>query len=141
MRLVDLRYCIQYKKVINNNAADALSRCEWPNSVNAISECIPSWIQRLQEGYSYDETAPKLLTELAVTPENQQGYSLKNGIIRFKGRVWVGNNTMAQQHILIALYDSGLEGHSRISDTYFWCFELLPTNKFLVLRIWLGWCA
>jgi len=115
---MDLQYCIQYKKGINNNAADALSRCEWPNSVNAISECIPSWIQRLQEGYSYDETAPKLLTELAVTLENQQGYSLKNGVIRFKGRLWVGNNTVAQQHILIALHDSRLRGHSGISATY-----------------------
>jgi len=89
---MDLQYCIQYKKGINNNAADALSRCEWPNSVNAISKCIPSWTQRLQEGYSDDETAQKLLTELEVTPENQQGYSLKNGVIRFKGCVWVGNN-------------------------------------------------
>jgi len=93
---MDLQYCIQYKKVINNNATYALSRCEWPNLVNAISECIPSWIQRLLEGYSYDETAQKHLTELAVTLENQQGYSLKNGVIRFKGRVWVGNNTMAR---------------------------------------------
>jgi len=115
---MDLQYCIQYKKVINNNATYALSRCEWPNSVNAISKCIPSWTQRLQEGYSDDETAQKLLTELAVTQENQQGYSLKNGVIRFKGRLWVGNNTVAQQHILIALHDSGLGGHSRISATY-----------------------
>jgi hypothetical protein len=30
----------------------------------------------------------------------------------------VGNNKTAQNHILIALHDSGLGGHSRVSATY-----------------------
>lgn len=40
IKLMDLQYCIQYKKGINNNAADALPRCEWPTEVNAILECL-----------------------------------------------------------------------------------------------------
>jgi hypothetical protein len=72
----------------------------------------------LKEGYDDDPTAKQLLTELAISPDNQKGYSLQDGVIRYHGRVWVGNNTTAQQHILIALHDSGLGGHSGIAATY-----------------------
>ena len=52
VKLMDLNYTIQYKKGINNAAADALSRCETEGEVTVISECVPSWIQKLQEGYT-----------------------------------------------------------------------------------------
>ena len=32
--------------------------------------------------------------------------------------MWVGNNPTAQQHILTALHDSGIGGHSGIAATY-----------------------
>ena len=51
IKLMDLQYTIQYKKRVNNTAEDALSRCEHQNTVQAISECLPTWVQRLQEGY------------------------------------------------------------------------------------------
>lgn len=112
IKLMDLQYVIQYKKEINNAAADALSSCTEADSVYAISECIPSWIQRLQESYEEDQLAQQLLTELSITPENKKGYSLKEGTIRHKGRVWVGSNTTAERDILTALHDSGVGGHS-----------------------------
>lgn len=84
----------------------------------AVSECVPTWVQKLTEGYKEDPATKQLLTELAITPSNARGYTLQNGIIRFKGRVWVGNNNIAQQHILIALHDSGVGGHSGIAATY-----------------------
>lgn len=43
---------------------------------------------------------------------------MKDGIIGHKGRVWVGNNTLARQHILQALHSSGIGGHSVIQATY-----------------------
>lgn len=51
VRLMDLDYKIQYKKGIANAVADALSRCPASNEVAAVSECVPSWIQKLKEGY------------------------------------------------------------------------------------------
>jgi len=62
--------------------------------------------------------AKQLLTELAMTGDNGKGYTLKKGVIRFKGRVWIGNNSIAQRDILIALHDSGVGGHSGIAATY-----------------------
>jgi hypothetical protein len=49
---------------------------------------------------------------------NADGFSLQNGIIRFKGRVWVGNNALGQEHILRSLHSSGIGGHSGIQATY-----------------------
>lgn len=42
---------------------------------------------------------------------------MENGIIKHKGKIWVGNNSLAQQHVLQALHNSGLGGHSVITAT------------------------
>lgn len=103
VKLMDFKYQIQYKKGINNAAADALSSCVGDEEVNAISECVPAWVQRLKEGYQENQEDQQLLTELLVTSENSKGFTLVDGVIRCHGRVWVGNNklaVLAQQHIL-----------------------------------------
>lgn len=115
---MDLQYTIQYKKGAHNAAADALSRCDHNNAVQAISECLPTWVQKLQEGYEDDDQARQILMELAVAPDSNPDYKLQNGILRYKGRVWVGKNETAQNHILVALHDSALGGHSGVSATY-----------------------
>jgi hypothetical protein len=39
-------------------------------------------------------------------------------LIRYKGRVWVGDNVPIQRQIMSALHDSPLGGHSRFLVTY-----------------------
>jgi len=58
------------------------------------------------------------LAELAMSDNNPKGFALAEGIIRYQGRIWVGHNKLAQQHILQALHASGIGGHSGISATY-----------------------
>jgi hypothetical protein len=45
-------------------------------------------------------------------------YSLHQGLIHYKGRVWLGNNLSLQQQILSALHNSALGGHSGFLITY-----------------------
>ncbi|CAD6242088.1 unnamed protein product [Miscanthus lutarioriparius] len=99
-------------------SAEEIPQCAPSTEIQAISECIPTWIQKLKEGYEEDDQAKQLIMELAVSPKAHPDYTLKEGVLRYKGRVWVGNNTTAQQHILIAMHDSGIGGHSGISATY-----------------------
>lgn len=70
------------------------------------------------EGYLQDEPTKQLLSKLSVTRSNQKGYSLKDGIVRYKGRIWLGKHYEAHKAIQTAMHDSGLGGHSGISATY-----------------------
>ncbi|WVZ89869.1 hypothetical protein U9M48_036220 [Paspalum notatum var. saurae] len=118
LKLMDLRYKIVYKKGCINVAADALSRCPQSASVVAVSECTPAWLERVVAGYEDDTVSKQLLTELSISSPNGRGFSLLNGIIRFKGRVWLGTNSLAHQHVMQALHSSGLGGHSGFHVTY-----------------------
>jgi hypothetical protein len=69
-------------------------------------------VEKLVQGYDEDEMARQLLAELSVCSPNSAGYALTEGVIRYKGRVWVGNNQLAQQHIIQSLHSSGIGGHS-----------------------------
>lgn len=86
--------------------------------VCAMSECVPTWVQRLKDGYEANPEDKQLLAELTLVKENDKGFAIEDGVIRFKGRLWVGNNVLAQQHIMQVLHDSGLGGHSGMAATY-----------------------
>jgi hypothetical protein len=118
VKLMGLRYSIQYKKGSTNQAADALSRQLDHDSLLAISSATPAWLDNLQNGYKDDPHCQQLLTELSINPQNDKGYTLTNGILHYRGRIWVGVNPTAQSHILQALHSSGVGGHSGQLATY-----------------------
>jgi hypothetical protein len=117
-KLLGLQYKLVYKKGPGNKAADALSRNCPQDSICAISVIKPKWMEIIIEGYQQDTQAKQLLTELSLCPQNDKGYSLVDGILKHKGRIWLGNNNEAHQAILLALHSSGLGGHSGITATY-----------------------
>lgn len=84
----------------------------------AISSVEPSWLQVLISGYEEDDETKKLWTELSITGSNDRGFALDQGVIRFKGRIWVGSNATTQQHIMQAFHASGIGGHSGVLATY-----------------------
>jgi len=118
LKLMDLDFTIVYKQGPTNQAADALSRQPGFSPLLAISMSTPTWLTNLTTGYVGDSQTQQLLTELSLCSPNAAGFELTNGIIKFKGRVWVGNNTLAQNHILQTLHDSAIGGHSGFPATY-----------------------
>jgi hypothetical protein len=110
LKLLGLQYKIQYKKGLENKAADALSRQEIHEEVQAISVSTPRWLEIVIEGYTNDDQAQTLLTELALIGTNDKGYSLVDGVIRYKGRVWLGHHTEDHRAVMLALHASGLGG-------------------------------
>jgi hypothetical protein len=117
-KLLGLQYKIQYKKGLDNKAADALSRQQEPPQLLAASVITPRWLGIIMEGYQQDEDSKKLLAELALIGTNDKGFSLVDGIIKHHDRIWLGQNKEAQKAILLALHSSGLGGHSGITATY-----------------------
>jgi hypothetical protein len=116
--IMGLQFRLQYKKGTSNTVADALSH--GPDTCAGVSAATaqPTWLDRLQAGYKDDVATRSLIMELSITGSNDQGYSFKDGVIRHKDRIWVGNNALAQNHILQALHNSGIGGHSGVQATY-----------------------
>jgi hypothetical protein len=57
------------------------------------------------------------LPQVAIQPNFEQ-FSLRDGIIRYKKRVWIGNNAKMHAKITPALHDSAIGGHSGFYATY-----------------------
>lgn len=119
-KLLGLQYRICYRKGLSNAAADALSRKELPDlaELAAVSECIPLWVQDILSGYEQDAFSTQVIAELAVNPNSRPDFQLCKGILKFKGRIWVGNNPVLQDKLIDELHASPIGGHSGFPVTY-----------------------
>lgn len=78
---------------------------------------VPNWLRQVTQGYENDSVAKQLLVSLAMG-EKQEHYTLTNVVIRYKGRIWLGNNQVVQQMVMTTLHDSAVGGHSGFPVTY-----------------------
>jgi hypothetical protein len=117
-KLLGLQYKIIYKQGHENRVADALSRRNHEASLLSISVCSPQWCQSVIEGYMTDDSAKDLMSKLAVNPAAVPYFTLHDGLLRFKGKIWVGRNYKLQQLLIQALHSSAVGGHSGIPVTY-----------------------
>jgi hypothetical protein len=89
-KLMGLQYRILYKKGVDNRVADALSRRPHPELKSfAISRPQPAWIQAIVDAYTHDATAQQLLQRLALHQDSSDSFTLCNGIIQKKNRIWL----------------------------------------------------
>jgi hypothetical protein len=90
-KLLDLQYSVSYKKGSDNRVADALSRkASHESSCAALSAVTPSWADTVANSYLQDTQAQDLLAKLALDGSSVPHFSLKDGILRYKNRIWVG---------------------------------------------------
>jgi hypothetical protein len=89
------------------------------NSYVAVcSEVQPVWLQEVLNSYVTDVEAQRRLTELALASPDEHGYELRKGIIRLRGRVWIGSNSTLQTKLITAFHSSAVGGHSGVDATY-----------------------
>ncbi|WVZ64260.1 hypothetical protein U9M48_013810 [Paspalum notatum var. saurae] len=118
-RLMGLKFKIVYNKGKDNVAADALSRKHHWMTLQAVSTVQPAWLQEVLNSYTTDGKAQILLSQLAVTTPNAEGYSLDQGLIKYKGKIWIGHNSALQTKIIAAMHSTPIGGHSGINTTYY----------------------
>ncbi|KAK1608406.1 hypothetical protein QYE76_032079 [Lolium multiflorum] len=119
-KMLGLQYTIVYRKGSENTAADALSRRpqETNGQLAAISSVVPTWLTEIITGYQTDPKAQALLAQLAVHPSGVDDYSLSDGIIRKKGKIWLGCNSELHFRVTEAMHASPTGGHSGFPVTY-----------------------
>jgi hypothetical protein len=120
-KLLGLRYRICYRKGQENKAADALSRCSHPDTLamHTIIECQPVWLDEIRASYSTNSHALTWIQKLQVTPDNKGCFSLKDGLLYFRQRLWLGGGSQdLQLKILQAFHVSVTGGHSGFPATY-----------------------
>ncbi|WMV35274.1 hypothetical protein MTR67_028659 [Solanum verrucosum] len=101
-KLMGLSFEIQYKKGVENVVADALSRKMDTQAVvdaeqcMAISQLKPKWMEEILESYEGDPEVLKAIIALSTNSDAGKNMSLRQGILRFKGKAWIGNNVQSK---------------------------------------------
>jgi len=118
-KLLGLNYKIIYMKGVDNRVADALSRKVEPgDQCAAVSVCTPQWLEEVVRSYDNDEKAKTMMTKLSIDSTALPGFTLHNGILKYKGRIWVGADESLQHKIMSALHASAVGGHSGVPVTH-----------------------
>lgn len=86
--------------------------------VLSLSVCIPVWLEEVQKGYDQDPHSSQLVAQLTLKSDVLPHFSLESGILRYKGRVWIGANPHVQSQILQSLHAGAVDGHSGVQITY-----------------------
>jgi hypothetical protein len=117
-KLLGLDYKIVYKKGADNRVADALSCMSSSEQALAISSATPQWLEAVVASYTADPRAQELVTKLSLQADVVPHFTLVNGVLRFKNRIWVGNDPSLQKQLLAEMHNSPLGGHSGVPVTY-----------------------
>lgn len=119
-KLLGLQYRLVYKKGADNRAADALSRCESPEilQLSALSVCVPTWLDEVTAGYVDDPHTRSLMAQVLLKPASFPQYTVQDGVLRYKGRIWLGANSSLELKVLNALHAGAVGGHSGVQVTY-----------------------
>jgi hypothetical protein len=118
-KLISLQYKIVYKPGASNQAADALSRHPSPSAqLQNLSSVTPTWLADVVAGYDKDPATSKIIQEVIVSQDSNPHYTFTDGILRLRGRIWIGSNPTLQQRLIFAMHNSAVGSHSGFPVTF-----------------------
>jgi hypothetical protein len=118
VKLMCYNYKIEYKKGKENKAADALSRRPQEIQLLPMSAAVPLWITNVLSSYANDPKCKELEEQLRVKQDAIPNFTLTNGIIKYKNRIYVGTSSDLRNNLMESFHDSALGGHSGERVTY-----------------------
>lgn len=111
-------YTVELKQGRTNKVADALSRVTHSSEILAISTVIPKWVEQVTRIYEQDKTCSEFISNLIVDPQAIPHFSCSNGVLRYKGRLFIGANGDLRQQLLQSFHNLALGDHSGERATY-----------------------
>jgi hypothetical protein len=129
IKLMGYNYKIECKKGKENKATDALSRRPQTESINALSTTVPLWVYDVHSSYIDDAKCRELEEQLHIKPDNVPNFTLVNGLLGYKGRLYIGSKTDLRSNLIQSFHCSALGGYSGDRVTY---------NKIKTLFHWPG---
>jgi hypothetical protein len=118
VKLMGYNYKIEYKKGKENKAVDALSIRAQQLQLMSTSQALPLWINDVIASYAQDEKCQALEEKLRINHAAVPNFTINNGILRYKGRIYVGTTSDLRHQLIASFHDSALGGHSRERVTY-----------------------
>ena len=61
---------------------------------------IPEWVKELEQSYEGDKSVEDMITQLSIAPNSFPQFSYTNGILKCKGRVYVGSQGQLRNQLL-----------------------------------------
>lgn len=116
-KLLGLQYKIIYRQGKDNHAADALSQFPLPYC-SAVSVVQPQWLSAVCDSYLHDAHAQQLISKLTLDPAPVPNFTFRDGLLRYKQRIWIGQQPELHLQLIEALHTSAVGGHSGVPVTY-----------------------
>lgn len=117
-KLLGFNYIIEYKRGTENQAADALSKRDTDGELTQITSMQPLWMQEVIQSYEGDELAQEAILECTLRPLDVSYFHYLDGILKYKGRIYVGDSGDLRTSIIVMIHTSSIGGHSGIQNTY-----------------------
>ncbi|GAB2274961.1 hypothetical protein Dimus_039102 [Dionaea muscipula] len=133
VKLLGYDFSIEYKSGSANKAADALSRTP-PMTSFAISTPVPQWVATIKREVADNPQLQALLN--AITTGQQHGpWASKDGLLLFKGRIYLLPTSPIVQKILLEYHGSTHEGSAkflqRLRSSFYWQGMRLMARNFI----------
>ena len=119
VKLLGYNYSVEYRPGSQNNAFDALSRKAELQPLMGISFPIFDCILAFQQLYPTDPSVKDIWHASLQSPDTTiRGFSVVNGVLHYKQRIFVPSTSPWCSKILEGFYSSLLGGHSGLLRIY-----------------------
>ncbi|WVY93439.1 hypothetical protein V8G54_032527 [Vigna mungo] len=117
-KLLGYEYTIQYKPGSHNVVADGLSRLP-DSSGMCYTLSMPNFIflEQLRQSVETSSAYATLLSRIQTDPDAHPDYTLHNGLILFKNRLWLNPDNTFRLKLIDEYHSTPIGGHMGITKT------------------------
>ncbi|CAM8954476.1 unnamed protein product [Rhodiola kirilowii] len=128
-KLLGYEFEVAYNPGKENKAADALSRLpeQACMAMSTVSKPELGILRALRSAYQDDAANQQLLQSILTDPTDHKDYLVRDGLILYKGKLLVPDNSALRELILFEYHDTPVGGHpgiartlSRVSANFTW---------------------